>query len=138
MTAMHASAVLRTDMFSGTSLNTVLGATAHLAIYSGTAPVNADTALSGNTLLASLALAATPVASVTSGVATLGTIASATAGNTGTATFWRILDSAGTPACQVQGDVSATGGGGDLTLPTTSIVSGETISVSSGTIGLPV
>jgi hypothetical protein len=134
---MHASAALRNAMWNGTSANTTLGATAKLRIYQGSVPANADTALGAQTLLAELALAATPIASVSSGTATLGAISNAAASATDTATFFRIVDSAGTPACQLQGSVSATGGGGDLQLATTSIVSGATVSISSATISLP-
>jgi len=123
-------------MWAGVSANTLLGATASLRLYSGTAPADADTALSGNTLLATLALAATPVSSTTSGVATLGAIASAAAAATGTASFWRILASDGT-TCHYQGDVTATGGSGSLLIATVSIVAAATISCSAGTITLP-
>ncbi len=135
-TTVHASAAARNAAFSGTSTNTLLGATAVLRIYDGVVPANADTALSGNNLLATLTLAATPVASVATGTATLGAIGSAAAALTGTASFWRIYDSAGSPACQFQGEVTATGGGGSMLLATVSIVAAATISCSAATISL--
>jgi hypothetical protein len=134
-TTVHVVAAERGNMFSGTSLNTKIGATGTLVLYSGTAPTDADTALSGNTVLATLSLASTPVTSTTSGTATFGTITSATAAATGTCSFWRVLDSSS--GCVLQGDASASGGGGSLILGTTSIVSGATISVSSATVSIP-
>ncbi len=136
-TTVHASAVARGDMWAGVSANTLLGATASLRIYDGTAPATADTALSGNNLLVTLPLAATPIASTTSGVATLGAIVSAAAALTGTASVWRILASDGT-TCHYQGDVTSIATGtGSLLIATTSIVASATISCSAGSISLP-
>lgn len=101
-----------------------------IKIYTGTRPANANTALSSNTLLATLTFGATAFAASSSGVSTANAVTAGTAGNTGTATFARLFKSDGTTVvCDC--DVTATGGGGDLTLPTTSIVSGETVSVAS-------
>ena len=69
---------------SNTAANAAVAALAALAnggsiaIYTGTQPANANTGLSGNTLLAQLALSATAF-SVTNNVATANTITSATA-----------------------------------------------------------
>lgn len=55
---------------------------------------------------------------------------SATAGATGTAAFFRIVDKDGD--CVMQGTITATGGGGDMELVTTSIVSGQTVNLTDG------
>lgn len=102
-----------------------------LRIYSGTRPTNPDTALSGNTLLAELALSATFAAGASSGVLTASSItADSSADNTGTASFFTLATSGGTR--KVDGDVGTSGS--DLNLNTVSIVSGAQVSVSSLTI----
>lgn len=114
---------------------------ATLRIYSGTPPANADASLSGNTLLAQLTMSnpafgnaadANPGATATAAAITSDSSADAT----GTATFFRILTgTAGTVV--MQGTVSASGGGGDLELVTTSIVAGVVVSISSLTVTVP-
>jgi hypothetical protein len=41
-------------------------------------------------------------------------------------------------AAVMDGDVTATGGGGDLTLATTSITSGLSVDITGGTVTMPV
>lgn len=73
--------------------------TGYLRIYSGTQPATADTALSGNTLLAELRFNATAFGAAVAGVATANAITSDTdADATGTATFFRAFKSDGTTA----------------------------------------
>jgi hypothetical protein len=116
------------------AITTDAGASALIRIYSGTAPANVGTALSGNTLLAELACSASAFAAAASGgVLTLNTVASAAALATGTAVFFRVYKSDGTTAV-IQGTVTATGGGGDMTIANVSIVSGATVSLTSNTI----
>lgn len=115
------------------------GGAGKLRIYSGTMPTDTDTALSGNTLLVDFALNATAFAGSTdaapgataAGNSVTGVNASATA----TATFFRLLNNAGTAVAQ--GTVTATGGGGDCTVTTTSIVSGAPCTVTSLTLTHP-
>ena len=106
-----------------------VGGAGSLRIYSGTAPADANTALSGNTLLANLAMSSTASVAASSGVTTAATItADSSADNTGTATFFRILAGNGTTVV-MQGSVGTRGC--DLKLTTTSIGSGQPVSVSS-------
>jgi hypothetical protein len=78
---------------------TALLNTGYLRLYSGTRPADADTALSGNTLLAELRFGATAFGAAVAGVATANAItADASADATGTATFYRCLKSDGTTA----------------------------------------
>lgn len=126
-------------MLNSTGLAEAFGASGKLRIYSGTAPANADAALSGNTVLAELTLNATPFSGFTDGGtyarATLGSITSDTSADaTGTATFFRILDSAATTV-KCQGSVGTATS--DLILNTTAITLGSTVAVTSGTIDLP-
>jgi hypothetical protein len=107
-----------------------------IRIYSGTPPADADASLSGNTLLAELAMsnpafgaAADSSPGATATASAISNDASADA--TGTATFFRILD--GANAVVAQGSVTATGGGGNMELNTVSIVAAAIVSISAGT-----
>ncbi len=51
---------------------------------------------------------------------------------TGTAAHWRLYASDGT-TCHAQGSVTATGGGGDLTVDSTSFVSGQPFTITGWT-----
>jgi hypothetical protein len=106
-----------------------------LRIYSGTAPANADAALSGNTLLAQLTLGATAFGAAASGVATANAISADTSADaTGTPTFFRLLQSNGTTVVY-QGTAGASGQ--ELNLSNLSggqIVAGGSVSVTSLTV----
>jgi hypothetical protein len=62
-----------------------------------------------------------------------GTWQDASANNAGTAGHFRIYESTAT-TCHIQGSVTATGGGGDLTLDNTSIAAGQSITITSFTL----
>lgn len=116
------------DAFESTT-----GASAILRILSGTPPANCATAQTG-TLLASLSLPSDWMSAASAGSkALLGTWQDTSADATGTAGYFRILDSTGT-TCHAQGTITATGGGGDMTLDNTSIASGQTVAVTSFTL----
>lgn len=106
-----------------------VGGAGSLRIYSGTAPATANAALSGNTLLAQLAMSATAFGSAAAGVATAAAITQdSSADATGTATFFRILAGNGTTVV-MQGEVGTSGA--DLNLNSVAISSGAAVSVSS-------
>ena len=106
-----------------------------LRIYSGSVPANADAALGGATLLAELTLNATAFPAASSGVLTANAITSdSSADATGTASFFRLLDSSGATVL-AQGAVSTSGA--ELNLATTSIVTGVIVAVSSFTVTIP-
>lgn len=114
------------------AITTAAGGSALLRIYSGTRPADANTALSGNTLLAELTCNATFAPSSSSGVLTLNSITQDSSANaTGTASFFRLVKSDGTTVV-MDGNVGTSGS--DLNLNTTSIVSGGPVSVTSFTI----
>jgi hypothetical protein len=117
---------------------TAIGTSAKVNVYNGTPPADESTALSGNTLLAQFSLdsdwasaAASGVKNMTSGGSTVssGNPYTTTGAATGTASFYRIYDSAGT-TCYEQGTVTATGGGGDMTIDNTSIASAQTVNLT--------
>ena len=109
--------------------NTLIGTDGLLRIYSGTQPTNPDTALSGNVLLAELALSATAFAAASGGLMTAGAISDdSSANSTGTAT-WGTLTVSGGATRHADFSVSTTGS--DLNLNTVAITSGSTVSVTA-------
>jgi len=108
-----------------------VGTTAKLRIYSGTRPANVAASITG-TLLAELTCNATFAPGAASGVLTLNAITSdASADATGTATHFRLWNSAGSTA-MVDGDVSTSGA--DLNLNSVSLTAGGSVAVTSFTI----
>jgi hypothetical protein len=109
-----------------------------IQIRTGSQPA-IEGALTG-TLLATVSLAATAfgdaVASGGLSTATAGTITGDSAADaTGTAGYFAVLASNGTTV-EFTGTVTATGGGGDMTLVTTSITTGQPVTISSFTFSL--
>lgn len=112
------------------AVESAIGASAVLRIRSGAAPANCAAADSG-TLLATINLPSDWMAAASSGSkAMAGTWSDNSADGTGTAAHYRIYANDGT-TCHLQGTVTATGGGGDLTVDNTSFVAGQTFSVTS-------
>jgi hypothetical protein len=106
-----------------------------IEIRSGTRPANPNTTATG-TLLATVTLIDPAFGAASSGVATLSDPVAVSAVATATATWFRAMDS--NNAAVFDGDVTATGGGGDLTLATTSITTGLSVDVTGGTVTMPV
>lgn len=103
----------------------------YLRIYSGTKPANANTALSGNTLLAELRFAATAFPAAVAGLLTANAItADSSADASGTASFFRALESDGTTVV-MDGTVGTSGT--NMIVPTTTITAAQTVSCSSFT-----
>lgn len=101
----------------------------YLRIYDGSQPANADTAVSGQTLLAELRFGNPAFGSSSAGVVTANAITQdSSANNTGTASWFRALKSDGTT---VLFDGSVGTSGCNLNLNTTSIVSGAPVSVTA-------
>lgn len=104
-----------------------------LRIYDGTRPTNADTAVGAQTLLAELTFSATsfPAATGTPGSMSANAITDDSSANaTGTASWFRVVDSAGNAV--MDGDVGTAGS--DLNLNSTAIQSGITVSVTNMTL----
>lgn len=115
------------------AVETAIGTAAILRIYSGTKPTACSDAATG-TLLAEMTLPSDWLAAASSGSkAKSGTWSDASANAAGTAGYFRILESTGT-TCHLQGTVTATGGGGDLTLDNTSIASGQAVTITGFTL----
>lgn len=125
--ALQASAAVRNARAQ--SVETTIGTSAVLRIRTGAPPANVAAADSG-TVLATLNLPSDWL-STSGGVASLlGTWQDTSADGTGTAGHFRLYASDGTTA-HLQGTVTATGGGGDMTLNNTSIASGQQVTVTS-------
>lgn len=113
-------------------LETTVGTSPKLQLRSGAAPANCAAADSG-TLLAELTLPSDWMAASSSGAKAKSGTWSGTGSNTGTIGHFRLKDSGGT-TCHMQGSVTATGGGGDMTVDNTSITSGQSVTVSTFSI----
>ena len=111
-------------------LITYAGTGCLINIYNGTQPANANTAISTQTLLVTLTIAG-GFGTDSNGTLTLGTVTDGTAVATNTATFFRIFKSDGTTVVM---DGSVGTSGADLNLNSTSIASGQTVAITSGTI----
>lgn len=105
-----------------------------IEIRSGTRPTTANDTATG-TLLATVTLIDPAFGAASTGVATLADPAPVTGAAAGTATWFRGLDSTG--ATVMDGSVTATGGGGDLTLATTTISVGLSVDVTGGSVTQP-
>lgn len=114
------------------AIESTTGASAKLEIRTGAQPATCATAASGS-VLATLALPSDWMAAASSGTKALAGSWTASASGTGTAAHYRITDNAGT-TCHEQGSITATGGGGDITLDNTSIASGQTVTITAKTI----
>lgn len=110
------------------AINAIVGASGKIRIYSGTRPTNVDTALSGNTVLAELALTATAFATAASGTHACNTISNdAAADATGTAAFASVLTSGNVRVI----DFNVGTSGSDLNLNTVAIVANAIVSITS-------
>jgi hypothetical protein len=99
-----------------------------LLVYSGTPPTGPNESLSGNTVLATFAFQpATAWSAPATGVQNLDFVAqTVTATATGTGTFFRALNSGGSPL--LQGTVGASGA--DFNLSSVSITAGDNVAIT--------
>lgn len=132
--SLQYSTTLRNNQLD--EIETTIGTAPILEIRTGSPPANCAAADSG-TLLCSITLPSDWMAAAASGSkAKSGTWSGtgAVGGGTGTAAgHFRIKDSGGT-TCHMQGTVTASGGGGDLTLDNNSIAQSQSVVVNSFTI----
>ena len=111
-------------------LITYAGSGCLINIYQGSQPANANTAISGQTLLVTLTVSGS-FGTDSNGTITLSSVANGTAVATGTASFFRITQSDGTTVVM---DGSVAISDADLVLNNTSIATGQVVSISAGTI----
>lgn len=126
------SAALKTSQ--QTAISTAAGASAVLTLYSGTQPASPDTAVTSQVALAAMTCAST-FGTASAGVLTVGAIGNGTgtagAGAGTAATWYRLTTSGGTAL--IDGTVGTSGADLNLT-GTTSIATGQTVSVTSWTL----
>lgn len=106
----------------------------NLEIYSGAQPATGDTAASG-TLLATIPLPADAFTTASGGQISKQGTWEDTVDTSGTAGWARLSNSAGTDSMDL--NVTATGGGGEIELDSTSLVAGGIVSVSTFNITQP-
>lgn len=114
------------------AVETTVGTAPLLRIRTGTKPADCAASRTG-TVLAEITLPSDWQGAPASGQTVKAGTWSVAAVATGTAGHYEIVDSGGT-VCHEQGSVTATGGGGDMTLDNTSIATGQTVTVSTYTI----
>lgn len=115
---------------------TTVGTSAVIKIFSGTVPAHCSSADPSGTLI-TYSLASDWAAAASGGTKQLNNLPiTGTASATGTAASYRLYASDGT-TCHSQGTVTATGGGGDITIDNTSIVNTQTVNITAGTFTAP-
>lgn len=115
------------------AIETAIGTSAILKIRSGAQPANCAAADSG-TVGATLNLPSDYFSAASSGAkGLLGTWQDTSADASITAAHWRLYASDGT-TCHAQGTVTATGGGGDLTLDSVTLTAGQSVTVTAFTL----
>lgn len=129
--ALQYSVALRTAQVA--QIETTAGTSPKLKLYSGAQPANCAAAASG-TLLADIALPVDWLTAASAGAVTLNGTWTGTGAAAGTIGHFRITDTAGTIPVVMQGSVTATGGGGDMTVDNTSIAVGQTFTVNTFSI----
>lgn len=104
-----------------------------MTISSGTIPADCATANTG-TVLATMVLPSDWLSTPALGSITLsGTWQDLSADASGTASYFRLHNNAGT-VCHMQGTITATGSGGDMQLDNTNIALGQQINITAFTI----
>lgn len=127
MTVQHSVAVRNARL---DAWETAIGTSPILRIRTGAQPANCAAARSG-TVLATVNLPSDWMAAASGGVKSKsGTWEDTSADATGTAGHYEIIDSTGT-TCHEQGSVTATGGGGDMTVDNTSFAAGQPFTVTA-------
>lgn len=115
------------------AIESTISTSAVLKIKTGSAPATCATADSG-TVLATITCPSDWAAAASSGSkAKSGTWEDTSADATGTAAHFRLYASDGT-TCHMQGTVTVTGGGGDLTLDDVTLTAGQTVTITTFTL----
>lgn len=109
------------------ALNPAIGSSGTLEIRTGSMPANCAASTTG-TLLGSITLPSSPFAAASGGVvAKTGTWEDPTANASGDAGYYRIFNGA---TCINQGEITATGGGGKMTVAAIACIAGNKITIT--------
>lgn len=115
------------------AIETAAGTAAKVEIRTGSLPANCAASTTG-TLLASMTLASDWMNAAASNSKTkLGTWQDTSADASGTAGYFRVFDNAGT-TCHMQGDITATAGGGAMEIDDTTIDAGQQVTINTYTL----
>lgn len=131
--ALQLSTTYRNAMLD--QFESTVGTSAKLEMFTGSQPANCAAGDSG-TKLVSLSLPSDYMAAASSGSKALSGTWQGTGIAAGTAGYFRVKDSTGTTT-HMQGSITATGGGGDLTLDNVSIAVSQTVTITGFTITAP-
>lgn len=112
---------------------TTIGTAPTIEIRTGSPPANCAAADSGS-LLATITLPSDWLTAASSGSKSKSGTWSVAASGTGTAGHYRIKQGG---TCHEQGTITATGGGGDMTVDNTSVASGQTVTVTTFSRNMP-
>lgn len=132
--ALQYSVTLRNSQLD--LIESTVGVSALLRLYSGSPPANCAAAATG-TLLVEMALPTDWMGAAAAGVKAKagtwsgnGTVGAGTGTNTG---YFRLVDTTGA-VTTAQGTVTITGGGGDMTMDNPNVANNQTVTVSSFSI----
>jgi hypothetical protein len=129
--ALQYSVEVRTAKMA--TIETTIGTAPILELWSGSPPAGTSTASSG-TLLATASLPSDWLAAASAGaVAKTGTWTT-TGVASGTIGYFRIFVAGSPSLCHIQGTVTATAGGGDMTVDNTSIAAAQVVTVNTFTL----
>ena len=115
------------------TIESTIGGTAVMELRSGAAPANCA-AVSTGTLLARDALPADWMAAAAAGAKAKNGTWTLTGLGAGTIGHFRIFEAGSPDVCHIQGSVTATGGGGDMTVDNTSIALAQVVTVNTFTL----
>lgn len=113
-------------------VESTIGTSAKLELFTGSAPANCAAADTGTKLI-SITLPSDWMAAASGGTKAKSGTWSDTVIAAGDAGYFRIKDSAGT-TCHIQGTVTASGGGGDLTLDNITLAVSQVLTESTFTL----
>jgi hypothetical protein len=128
------SAAVRNGMLD--AIETTIGTSAVIKLRTGAQPSDTSQADSG-TVVSTISLASDWMAAASSGSKAFSStpLEDTSADNSGTLAHYRVYASDGT-TCHMQGTITATGGGGDMTVDNTVVVAGQDIKITSWTINM--
>ena len=132
--AIQYSVTLRNNQLD--QIESTTGASARLRLFTGSPPASCADASTGTQIL-DMALPSDWMTTASAGQksrnGTWTGTGAAGAGSGSNAGYFRIFDSTGT-TCHMQGTVTITGGGGDMTLDNTNIASGQVVTINTFTV----
>jgi hypothetical protein len=118
------------------AIETIANTSAKLLLYTGAPPTNAGTA-EGGTLIATFSLASDWAAAASGGSKALSSLPlTVAASGSGTLGHFRLTANDGT-TCAMQGTITATGGGGDMTVDNVVVTAGQNINITGFTVTAP-